>query len=80
VRGTCVEPTIATTYKRECSTCSSPAALGARTVLLDDGLTTTRQKGPCPPEDIEGRCAPQLVDMLSDKTPTWPTSMSGWRR
>jgi hypothetical protein len=54
-----------------------PAALGAKTVLLDDDDERDDEPG-LPPEDIEALRA-ALVDMLSQNA-VWPTWTSGWRR
>ena len=55
-----------------------PAALGAKTVLLDDDDESRRRPG-LPPEDVEAMRA-ALRRHAQPTTPIWPTWTSGWRR
>ena len=52
-----------------------PAALGGRTILLDEGADPDDPQG-LPPEDIEAMRA-MLLDLLAEnpRSPTWTT---GW--
>ena len=55
-----------------------PAALGAKTVLLDDDDEADDDPG-LPPEDVEAMRA-DAASTCSPRTTIWPTWTSGWRR
>ena len=54
-----------------------PAALGGKTVLLDDDAES--EPDGLPPDDVEAMRA-TCCSTCSTTTTTWPTWMSGWRR